>query len=267
MINDLIATREKNPKTFISTGKRLFKYKKLIMLDIDDTITGNMDSVKRLNKILEERGNETGFGVATGRSIDSAIEILDKLNFIKPDIIVSSVGSEIYYYDGSEYSYSTSWESHIKNSWKPEQIAGLMKNFPFLVKQEAKNIRKFKLSYNNEGDLESLKKVTQLLQDKRVKTNLIISHGTYVDFLPYRASKGRAIRYLSYRWNIPHENIVVGGDSGNDEDMLTGELLGIIVANHGEELNKLRGRRRIYFAEKEYADGVIEGLKNYGFIK
>lgn len=264
-IEKMLEQQESNPKTFISTGKRLFDYQRLIMLDIDDTITGDEQGVAALNTLMQKRPKDTGFGVATGRSVDSAKKLLSEIGFIKPDLIVSSVGAEIYYYDGNEYSFSTSWAAHIKNSWKPKRIEGLMRNFDFLEKQVEENQRDFKLSYNNLGSLEDLEQVKKLLSEKRIKTNLIISHGTYVDFLPYRASKGRAIRYLSYRWNIPHDKILVSGDSGNDEDMLTGELLGVVVGNHGPELAKLKGRRRIYFSEASFANGVIEGLKYYDF--
>ena len=37
----------------------------------------------------------------------------------------------------------------------------------------------------------------------RCRYNLIYSHDRYLDILPYRASKGKAIRYLSYKWEIP----------------------------------------------------------------
>ena len=100
----------------------------------------------------------------------------------------------------------------------------------------------------------------------KIKTNLIVSHKKYLDFLPFRASKGRAIRYLGYRWNIPLDRILVGGDSGNDEDMLIGELLGVVVANYSEELEKLKGRRRIYFAKNKFAAGVVEGINHYNFL-
>ena len=57
----------------------------------------------------------------------------------------------------------------------------------------------------------------------------------------------------------------MAGDSGNDEDMLRGEMLGIVVGNHEPELDKLRGLRNIYFAQGPYADGILEGFEHYHF--
>ena len=98
--------------------------------------------------------------------------------------------------------------------------------------------------------------------------SLVFSHGIYVDILPCRASKGKAVRYLSDKWNIPLDRIATAGDSGNDRDMLTGQTAGIIVGNHAEELSNLSRARnsRIYFARARCAGGIIEGLEHYGLI-
>ncbi len=265
-INDVLKEEEKSPKTFISTGKKMLKFNKMIILDIDDTITGDDEAMYELKNIIEENKNNIGFGVATGRHIELARGKLKEIGFAVPEIIISSVGSEIYYHDKDEYVFATGWESHIKHKWKPDQIRELMKQFDFLELQDEANQRDYKISYNILGTKEDVKKAGDLIEHEKIKANLIISHGAYLDILPYRASKGRAIRYLAYRWNIPHDSILVAGDSGNDEDMLRGELLGVVVGNHSQELKKLKGRRRIYFAGSKYAKGVIEGINYYNFL-
>ena len=88
-----------------------------------------------------------------------------------------------------------------------------------------------------------------------------------LDILPYRASKGKAIRYLSYKWEIPLGNFLVCGDSGNDEEMLRGEPLAVVVGNYSPELEKLKGQRSIYFAKHESAGGILEAIKRYKFIE
>jgi len=81
-----------------------------------------------------------------------------------------------------------------------------------------------------------------------------------------RASKGAALRYFADKWGIPVERILVAGDSGNDEEMLSGETLGVVVGNHSEELERLRDRERIYFANGCHAWGIIEGINHYDFL-
>jgi sucrose-phosphate synthase len=80
-----------------------------------------------------------------------------------------------------------------------------------------------------------------------------------------RASKGRAIRYLAYKWGLPLRTFLVAGDSGNDHEMLVGDTLGVVVANHSPELASLRGNEQIYFARAAYADGIAEGMAHYAF--
>jgi sucrose-phosphate synthase len=104
------------------------------------------------------------------------------------------------------------------------------------------------------------------LMGGKCRYNLIYSHNQYVDILPYRASKGKALRYLSYKWEIPLANFLVCGDSGNDEEMLRGEPKAVVVENFSPELDRLKKLRNIYFAKQKYAGGILEGLEHYKFI-
>jgi sucrose-phosphate synthase len=118
-----------------------------------------------------------------------------------------------------------------------------------------------------ESNPKLLEEVKTALIKNKIKANVIYSLGELLDILPCRASKGKAIRYLSYRWNIPFENILVAGDSGNDIEMLKGDLLAVVVANHSSELEPLKDQNRIYFAKRNNAGGIIEGINHYGFLK
>ena len=105
-----------------------------------------------------------------------------------------------------------------------------------------------------------------MLRKRHLHANVGFSHGMYLDVLPVRASKGSAIRYLADKWGIPVDSILVAGDSGNDEEMLSGNTLGVVVGNHSPELEVLRDRERIYFAEGHYAWGILEGIDYYDFF-
>jgi sucrose-phosphate synthase len=47
---------------------------------------------------------------------------------------------------------------------------------------------------------------------------------------------------------------------------LLGRTLGVVVANHSHELERLRNRPRIYFAEASHAAGILEGIEYYNFL-
>jgi len=253
--------------TFGKFGKKLLECEKLIIVDIDNTLLGDTEALERFKLALSSQSKSIGFGVATGRTIDSAIQVLEENNAPKAEIIISSVGTELYYKDKENYIYSTGWDKHLSASWERETIIELLSDFDFLEYQEKENQRKYKMSYYLRGDIGKIKLVREKLIRNRIKCNLVFSHDEFVDIIPFRASKGRAVRYLAYRWNISLNNVLVAGDSGNDEDMLIGEMLGVIVGNYSPELEKIKGKRRIYFASNSFADGILEGINYYKFFE
>ncbi len=265
-IEKLLGKELVKENTFAIVGKKLLSMEKLIVSDIDNTLLGDEDSLNEFKKILSSENNKPGFAVATGRTVDSAINILKENNIMTPDVIISSVGSEIYYNFKEDLIYSKGWDAHICHYWHRNKIEDVLKRFRFLTPQEEFTQRKYKISYFMEENPDHLQKVKDTLIKNRLKTTVIFSHGRFLDILPYRASKGKAIRYLAYRWNIPYEHILVAGDSGNDEEMLKGELLGVVVSNHSRELEGLKGGKRIYFARRAFAGGIIDGIKHYEFL-
>jgi len=234
--------------------------------DIDYTLIGDDLALNDFKKTIKNMSTKIGFGVATGRVIESAVEIIKKNNIPIPDFFITSVGSEIYYNYKNELIYSTGWDAHISHLWQQDKIIELLSKFKFLKYQEKQNQRKFKLSYYTDDNPKNLNKVRELLLKYKIKCNLIFSHGQFLDILPYRASKGKAIRYLAYRWNILFEDILVAGDSGNDMEMLKGDLLGVVVANYSSELEELKGSRRVYFSDKRFAAGITDGINYYNFM-
>ena len=246
-------------------GRRLLSLRSFLITDIDNTLIG--EDNRRLDELIaliEENRSCLGFGVATGRTIDSARDFLKKHGVPAPDVIISSVGAEIYY--GRDNHFGQGWATHIRHKWNREKIFTLLEDLPDLVYQEADTQRPYKISYFMKPGKDRLARIHNLLLTHKCRYNLIYSHNKFLDILPYRASKGKAIRYLSYKWTIPLRQILVCGDSGNDEEMLRGEPLGIVVGNYSKELDKLQGGRNIFFARKPCAGGILEGIKRYQFI-
>ena len=247
-------------------GRRLASLNYFIIANIDDTLVGGKNEhLPELLDLLQKNRKQIGFGLATGRTIESATGFLEKHRIPLPDVLVTSVGAEIYY--GNNLQKGRGWETHISAKWDREKVVDLLKDFGFLTYQNADVQRRFNISYEMEPAKDRLAMIHERLLKNRLRYNLIYSQDRYLDILPYRASKGKAIRYLSYKWEIPLKNFLVCGDSGNDEEMLRGEPRGVVVGNYSPELKKLKGVRGIYFAKQKYAAGILEGLKQYQFIE
>jgi sucrose-phosphate synthase len=247
-------------------GRRLARLNYFIIANIDNTLVGDSNAqLSALLTLLRENKAHIGFGLATGRSIESATGFLEKQRIPLPDVLVTSVGAEIYY--GKNLHAGRGWETHISAKWDRDRIVDLLKDFKFLKYQKPEVQRRFNISYEIEPAKDRLAMIHERLLKNQCRYNLIYSQDRYVDILPYRASKGKAIRYLSYKWEIPLKNFLVCGDSGNDEEMLRGEPRGVVVGNYSPELKKLKGIRGIYFATQNYAAGILEGIKRYQFIE
>jgi sucrose-phosphate synthase len=247
-------------------GRRLQDLQYMLITDIDDTLLGgDPEALKKLSDLLEKHRPVLGFGVATGRKATSALDVLKAHNVPAPDIVISGVGSRISYTDTDRIDKG--WQTHISKDWKPEQIRSLLRDLDFIRPQEQDLQGTYKLSYYMEPGKDRLAKIHRMLTRNRIRYTLIYSQDRYLDILPFRASKGKAVRYLSYKWEIPLNHFLVCGDSGNDEEMLKGEPLGLVVGNFCRELAHLKNARNIYFAEKSHAEGMIEGIHHYQIIE
>ena len=250
------AAMHNNEKSYMP----LVKY--ALISDIDNTLIGDKQALKSLTYWVGEHKTKLAFGIATGRPIKSAVEILKKNRVKIPDVLITSVGSEIHY--GKNLVPDAGWAAHIRHLWRRDALAEALSKFPGLTLQAKENQREFKLSYIATPDqIPPLKELYDYLHEQKLYAQLIYSHEEFLDVLPVRASKGHAIRYLAYKWGLPLKRIIVSGDSGNDVEMLVGDTLAIVVGNYSQELAHLKGQEQIYFAKAHYSAGILEGLKHY----
>ena len=239
--------------------------KKAIIVDIDNTLIGDKAGLQKLLSLMKKHHHQLGFGVATGRRIDSTTKVLIEWGIPIPDVMITCVGSEIYY--GSQLIPDKSWAKHINYRWDPQEIVRLMKKVKGIVPQKKSEQREFKISYDLDGShLVTGKMIKSYLRRNSIHVNVVYSHEKHIDILPLRTSKGAALRYFALKWDIPFEHILVAGDSGNDIQMLTGDVRSVVVANYSKEMEALKGQEDIYFAKKNNAAGIVEAIEHYNFL-
>ncbi|MBX3615553.1 HAD-IIB family hydrolase [Nitrosomonas sp.] len=238
--------------------------RRALISDIDNTLLGNRAGLQQLISWLKKHAGSIVFGVATGRSLESAVKVLKNARVPIPNVLITSVGSEINY--GPRLQPDIGWANRIAHLWRRDALEQVLSGQPGLTLQVAENQRKFKLSYNViSKEMPPLQDLYRLLREHRLHARLIYSHEKFLDVLPIRASKGHAIRYLACKWGLALENFLVVGDSGNDKEMLLGDTLGIVVGNYSPELESLRDLEQIYFAQAHQANGILEGLEHYNW--
>ncbi|MCB2262276.1 MAG: HAD-IIB family hydrolase [Candidatus Thiosymbion ectosymbiont of Robbea hypermnestra] len=237
-----------------------------LFTDIDQSLVGDAEGVGQFVARMEENRKRTTFGIITGRRFDSALTELKQHGIPSPDVLIASLGTEIYH--APWLTLDTYWKEHIDYLWRPATVHRVLSGFPGLELQPKSEQTHFKLSYHYDPEQPPrLEEITSQLRTQDVTANLIRSFGKFLDITPSRASKGQALRYIAQRWGIPLERILVAGGSGADEDMMRGNTLAVVVANrHGEELSQLEDLERIYFADQPYALGILEAAEHYDFF-
>lgn len=252
-------------KEFFSKKSRLITADRILVSDIDNTLIGDRKGLAALMQRLREAGDRVAFGIATGRSMELTLQVLKEWKIPTPHLLITSVGSAIHY--GSRLVEDTGWTERLSYRWNPDGLRKVMKGIAGLKLQPPEGQGPYKVSYfSSQENPPRVREIMRRLRRSNLHANVIFSHGAYLDLLPIRASKGMALRYFALKWGFPLEHCLVAGDSGNDEEMLTGNTLAVVVGNHDEELDKLRGEPRIYFAEGNCAWGIIEAIDHYDFF-
>ncbi len=248
-----------------SERSRLPTIDRLLVCDVDDTLMGDKEALYELMDRLQQAGPHVGFGIATGRSLDNLEKLRKRYRIPRPDLLITSVGAEIHY--GNKMTVDQQWQRHIDYRWEPRELRAAMRELPGLRPQPKVEQHPFKISYFlNEKRAPSTREIVRFLRQHDLHANVIQSHGMFLDLLPVRVSKGLALRHVAVRWGLNPERFLVVGGSGNDEGMLRGNTLGVVIGNHSTELDRLQGEPRIYFTPGRHARGALEGIDHYDFL-
>jgi sucrose-phosphate synthase len=248
--------------------KRGKRYRdRALFTDIDQSLLGDAEGVRQFVETMRDNRKCATFGIATGRRLDSALTVMRQHGIPRPDVLITSLGTEIHY--APQLTRDEYWSEHIDHHWRPAAIRRVLFELPGLRPQAKREQTRFKVSFEYDADqAPDIDDIATLLRKQDLNANPIQSFGKFLDVIPSRASKGQALRYVAQRWGIPLEHILVAGGSGADEDMMRGNTLAVVVANrHGEELSQLEDLERIYFAGRPYALGILEAIDHYDFFR
>jgi len=246
-------------------GKKLTKASLFVISDLDGTLIDGDQSqgLRELREWVESHKDKVVFGVASGRNKELTEKALIEFDLPSPDILICSAGSEIYY--SKKFIPDNGWGSHIDYQWEKDELQNALTEFPCIRLQEPAAQWRFKLSYyvDDHFNEETFAHLYKFLGERKLRAKLLLTENRYLDLLPFRASKGSAVRYLSYKWKMPLEQIITAGNSGNDLDMLKGKTKGIVVSNYSPELEELRKNKSIFFSKFPLAKGVLDGINHY----
>ncbi|MEP9401741.1 HAD-IIB family hydrolase [Sphingomonas sp. VNH70] len=235
----------------------------LLVSDIDNTLLGESEAADAFN-LWHGDQHDMAFGIASGRSLHSALAILAQNGVAPPAVMITSVGSEIYHrVHGGIYARDTEWTRRIDSGWDRKAVAALLADMPDLRPQSPLEQRSHKLSYFTQGQADIAERVRDALSAAGFTASVIHSHGRYLDVLPLAASKGTAVEYVRQRLGLRRDQVIVAGDSGNDVEMLRACARAIIVGNYSDGLAERPDLAHSYVARRGYAFGIMEGVAHF----
>ncbi len=247
--------------------RRQLHHDRALFTSLDHNLLGDPQALAVFIEALQANRRCVLFGIVTGRRLDSAIQVLKKQRIPLPDVLITSLGTEIHY--APNLVPDTAWERHIDHLWHPRIIRSILSELPGLKRQAKSEQNRFKVSYYIDPQTApDMQRINSLLHQEGQTVNAVLSFGQYLDIVPVRASKGLALRWVADKLDIPLERVLAAGGSGSDEDMMRGNTLAVVVANrHDEELSDLENAEKIFFATRPCAEGILEAIDHYDFFQ
>lgn len=245
----------------------------LFVTDLDNTLVGDDYALELLNQQLSQhrQTHSTKLVYSTGRSRTLYRELTSQHSLLEPDVLIASVGTEIYFNNSD--TPDRAWSEKLSIGWNRDVIVATTAHFSDLVLQPETEQCPFKVSFflTEEAAIEVLPQLESLLKQQGLEIQLIYSSGKDLDILPRQANKGAAMTFVRQNFGIEPAQTVVCGDSGNDIALFAaGDERGIIVGNAQPELLKWHHEHSSdhhYLSKAHCAAGILEGLQYFGFLK
>ena len=257
---------------------------RLFTSDIDGTLIApdrDDDRAVRAFRTWREGNPDVVVAYVTGRSLASALEVIEASGLPRPDAIGSAVGTSVHWWRGGLWENDASYATRLATSLggsSLESVDALVLAHDGVRRQDEHEQGRFKRSFERESgafDPDTIARIRRDLDSRFMRTNLITSvdpwtgHGL-IDVLPRDTDKARAVEHLRARTGLPVESVVFAGDSGNDLAALSRPWWSIVVGNASADVLAhfrpgLDRERRSVQVEGTVLRGVLEGLDAIGW--
>ncbi|HKJ87976.1 MAG TPA: HAD-IIB family hydrolase [Gammaproteobacteria bacterium] len=214
----------------------------------------------------------------TGRHWSLARGMFGKFDLPEPDWLVCNVGTEIYA-RGADRPLEE-WRSVLERDFDAEAIRKSTDGaLPGARLQESEKQSSLKVSYYLDGPppRDLCEEMQERIGKQGLAARVVVSYDEteelgLVDFLAPGSGKANALTFLRRHLGLARDRVLFSGDSGNDSDALLSGVCGVLVGNATEAVReRLRQalpthpEARIYFAQRPYTAGILEGMAHYGW--
>jgi sucrose-6F-phosphate phosphohydrolase len=242
---------------------------RLFCSDVDGTLMGNPESSQRFKEAWEKipARRRPILVYNSGRLIDDLRQFYGREKLLPaPDYAIAGVGTAIR--DERADRMMDKFSQSLQEHWDLEKVKEVASVFPGILPQPAEVQHAFKSSwYLENAQPEAIEDLRQRLAGAGLEAEVVYSSARDLDIIPANATKGGALRWLCASLSIPLDQVLVAGDTGNDSSMfLLPGVRGITVENTRPELLEATVSLPTYASRMVMADGVLDGLRNFGVV-
>jgi sucrose-6F-phosphate phosphohydrolase len=201
----------------------------------------------------------------TGRTIADTRQLVAAGLLPEPDFTIGSVGTELH---DSLYNRGAAFAAQFNEGWDLELVEQIVAATPGVKQQPTEFRHPHKSSWTwSRARREQVEALRRRLETAGLRATVVYSCLHFLDVIPARADKGKALQWLCQGLGIALPHVLVAGDTANDSSMfLLPGVRGIVVGNALPELFADLGRLPVFTANSAFADGLIEGLGHFGVI-
>ena len=252
--------------TFANTKETSPIGQKLLFLDLDNYLEESKGLSILRKKLKDHSLNQNiQLGILTGRSIKAARYRYAETHLPKPAVWICQAGTEIYYAD--EKKSDIFWQDSISVDWSRKDVEKVLFDLKdYLELQSTEFQGPLKVSYLlKEPSHAILPLVRKRLRQSGLAASPHLKCHWYLDVVPLRASRAEAIRFLTLRWGLSLDNVLVVASQQGDDELIRGLTTNVIPFDHDSSLDGLRSQQRVFFSDDK--EGVLDGLKHFRFFK
>jgi glucosylglycerol-phosphate synthase len=224
--------------------------------DLDGTFLGGRQADRLALYRLVRDNPEIRLTFVTGRGVETVFPLLSDPLIPDPEFIVADVGATVVHGDGLQPVQPVQWE--IDQRWiGTEPVVRALAGLAGVERQRVPQERRCSFFLDDPSLVDEVRRRLVHLE-----CDVLFSAGHYLDVLPKGVSKGSTLRRLAEHLHVEPDEVLVAGDTLNDESLFTEGFRGVVVGHAEPALREATARLpAVLQAEAPGAGGILEAVR------